>query len=233
MAESAERESKKWIARCKCGHERSIWDLGGVRYKACGNPRRLMKCPSCKKMSWHRIAYRDQACDNLHPPIQAELVGPGDSSKKSLVRSLLSAALNLAFVLLSIVSALASMVGLLLVVIAISFLLQVSAYSSNARHVTGTVIDVQRGRVSRPVVSYVVADEEYRVQGRIGLVSSPYDLGESVSVCYDPADPYDARIDDWVERGGPFACIGSILGMTGSGGLLLVWWRRRRATRGK
>ena len=35
---SGAAESRAWIARCEsCGGERSIWDLGGIRWKASGN----------------------------------------------------------------------------------------------------------------------------------------------------------------------------------------------------
>jgi hypothetical protein len=55
-AESMERESRAWMARCPgCGHARSIWDLGGIRWKAAGNPRRFLTCAECGKPSWHII----------------------------------------------------------------------------------------------------------------------------------------------------------------------------------
>ncbi len=54
-AEDMESESRAWVARCPCGHERSIWELGGVRWKASGNPRRLLACASCGKTTWHTI----------------------------------------------------------------------------------------------------------------------------------------------------------------------------------
>jgi len=51
-----EAESRAWMARCEtCGNERSIWDLGGIRWKAAGNPRRRLKCPSCNRTTWHRL----------------------------------------------------------------------------------------------------------------------------------------------------------------------------------
>jgi hypothetical protein len=52
-----ERESRSWIARCPCGHARSVWELGGIRWKAKGTPRRLMRCPACGNSSWHLISY--------------------------------------------------------------------------------------------------------------------------------------------------------------------------------
>lgn len=52
-AKDMEAQSRAWKVRCPCGHERSIWDLGGIRWKAAGNPRRLIKCPACEKTTWH------------------------------------------------------------------------------------------------------------------------------------------------------------------------------------
>jgi hypothetical protein len=43
-----ERESREWRARCpKCLREVSVWDVGGVRFKAAGNPSRRIGCPHC------------------------------------------------------------------------------------------------------------------------------------------------------------------------------------------
>jgi hypothetical protein len=55
-AAAMEAESRQWRVVCACGHDRSIWDLGGIRYKAAGNPRKLMKCPACSKRTWHRVS---------------------------------------------------------------------------------------------------------------------------------------------------------------------------------
>lgn len=53
-AESMEKESREWMMRCEnCGFEKSVWDFGGIRWKAAGNPRRKVFCESCKKLSWH------------------------------------------------------------------------------------------------------------------------------------------------------------------------------------
>lgn len=54
-AESMERDSRAWQAVCSCGHKRSIWELGGIRWKAAGNPRRRMHCPQCETTSWHTV----------------------------------------------------------------------------------------------------------------------------------------------------------------------------------
>ena len=53
---AAEAESRSWIATCPhCGASASIWDLGGIRYKASGTPSIRFKCPSCGKSGMHRV----------------------------------------------------------------------------------------------------------------------------------------------------------------------------------
>jgi hypothetical protein len=48
LASSMEAESRKWMMRCRaCDAERSVWDLGGLRYKARGEPTRMIRCPGC------------------------------------------------------------------------------------------------------------------------------------------------------------------------------------------
>jgi hypothetical protein len=54
-AASMEAESRQWMVICECGHRRSIWDLGGIRWKGGGNPSTLMNCPACGKTSWHVV----------------------------------------------------------------------------------------------------------------------------------------------------------------------------------
>lgn len=56
-AADMEAESRSWMVRCpSCGHARSMWELGGIRWKAAGNPRRYLRCPQCEKSSWHTVA---------------------------------------------------------------------------------------------------------------------------------------------------------------------------------
>lgn len=55
-AAAMEAHSRAWLVQCpKCGFERSIWDLGGIRYKATGNSRMFGRCPQCGKRSWHKL----------------------------------------------------------------------------------------------------------------------------------------------------------------------------------
>jgi hypothetical protein len=41
--------------RCRCGFEKSIWDMGGIRWKARGTSRNYMRCVACGERSWHTL----------------------------------------------------------------------------------------------------------------------------------------------------------------------------------
>jgi DNA-directed RNA polymerase subunit RPC12/RpoP len=57
-AAAAESESRAWIAKCDdCGLQRSVWDLGGIRWKASGTPRWRIKCPQCGVKRWHTLRF--------------------------------------------------------------------------------------------------------------------------------------------------------------------------------
>lgn len=52
MKAAAEAESRAWISTCQhCGAGTSIWDLGGIRYKATGEPTTRAKCAGCGRYS--------------------------------------------------------------------------------------------------------------------------------------------------------------------------------------
>jgi len=53
LSADIEAESRLWMMQCpECKFERSVWEMGGVRWKAAGNPRKLMPCPNCGKKVW-------------------------------------------------------------------------------------------------------------------------------------------------------------------------------------
>lgn len=58
LAESVETESRAWIMRCPEGHEQSVWEAGGVRWKASGEPRLMAPCSECGKTVWHSLSKR-------------------------------------------------------------------------------------------------------------------------------------------------------------------------------
>jgi hypothetical protein len=51
-------DSQSWHVVCPCGQARSIWDIGGIRCCAAGNPRKLMRCPKCGRATWHIVEKR-------------------------------------------------------------------------------------------------------------------------------------------------------------------------------
>jgi hypothetical protein len=66
-AQNLETESRQWIMKCpSCSHEKSIWDLGGIRWGAAGKPKRLMMCPQCRQLTWHEVSRRDAATGSSH-----------------------------------------------------------------------------------------------------------------------------------------------------------------------
>jgi hypothetical protein len=58
-ASSLEAESRSWVVRCpSCGFERSIWEMGGIRWKASGSKRVWARCPSCGRRGWQIVERR-------------------------------------------------------------------------------------------------------------------------------------------------------------------------------
>jgi hypothetical protein len=60
-AESMEASSRSWIVHCPCGFDQSVWDWGGIRWKAAGQPRSYMNCPQCGQSSWHTVTREPSA----------------------------------------------------------------------------------------------------------------------------------------------------------------------------
>jgi hypothetical protein len=50
-----EAESRDWMIQCPCGHENSVWELGGIRFGAKSTGKKtLMRCRKCNERTWHR-----------------------------------------------------------------------------------------------------------------------------------------------------------------------------------
>lgn len=53
---SAEAESRQWVMTCpRCGATQSVWDGGGIRFKAKGRPWIRARCGSCGERSMQRL----------------------------------------------------------------------------------------------------------------------------------------------------------------------------------
>jgi hypothetical protein len=66
-AKAIEADSREWMIQCPCGEEISIWDAGGIRYKAAGEPRQLRRCAKCGQRTWHRIYRRKNLAEPQEP----------------------------------------------------------------------------------------------------------------------------------------------------------------------
>jgi predicted SprT family Zn-dependent metalloprotease len=53
--EKAKTESQTWYFTCECGKVFNIWEIGGIRYKAKGNPMKMVKCPGCNKTAHRKL----------------------------------------------------------------------------------------------------------------------------------------------------------------------------------
>ena len=59
-AASMESESRGWYMRCPCGAETSVWEMGGVRWKAAGNPVRAGECAACGRKFMGQLYQRPE-----------------------------------------------------------------------------------------------------------------------------------------------------------------------------
>src|SRR5215204_3301622 len=58
-AAAMEAESREWMVRCRaCGAERSVWDLGGIRWKGKGRMWMFRRCLTCGRWRWHDVYRR-------------------------------------------------------------------------------------------------------------------------------------------------------------------------------
>ncbi len=59
-ATAMEDESRTWMVRCRsCGFERSLWELGGIRWKGSGKSWTWGRCSHCCKRGVHTISRRN------------------------------------------------------------------------------------------------------------------------------------------------------------------------------
>jgi RNase P subunit RPR2 len=65
-AAAIERESREWVVTCpNCGRSASIWELGGIRYKAASKGKRILaRCSGCGKRAMAPVERRQADSDN-------------------------------------------------------------------------------------------------------------------------------------------------------------------------
>ena len=98
MAAEMAADSRRWVWECRnCGHRRSVWEAGGIRYRGSGRERQLAECSACGRAGVHRF-YRAEG------PGAVGLVGHGPLRKAAAVLFLIFVlvAAGLAVILLAI-----------------------------------------------------------------------------------------------------------------------------------
>jgi len=50
-------DSLRWRFDCDCGHTFSIWEIGGIKYKATGESLNRVKCPACGVIKMRKLRY--------------------------------------------------------------------------------------------------------------------------------------------------------------------------------
>jgi hypothetical protein len=140
-----------------------------------------------------------------------------------------------------IVGAVFAVVGLVLA--GVGGVIGYSTYSfqQTAERATGTVVDLDvrwgshksrsTSRAEYPVVEFEAGGEWYTFRSAVTSTSHP-EIGDEVSVLYDPADPADARLDGGLLNHVLeliFGGIGVLFAVVGSS-LLVRGLRRRRPT---
>jgi hypothetical protein len=78
---------------------------------------------------------------------------------------------------------------------------------SNGETTTGTVVDLKESShpetgccTYSPVIEFTVNGSPYIFSGDNASNPPAYEVGETVEVLYDPADPDNAQINKWAER---------------------------------
>ena len=59
--QAIQHESENWLLRCPaCDAVQSVWDMGGIRYKAASSHKKVMaRCPQCANTSLMPLEYRE------------------------------------------------------------------------------------------------------------------------------------------------------------------------------
>jgi hypothetical protein len=123
-------------------------------------------------------------------------------------------------------------IGVVFVIIAAWMLVSTIQFRERAQSTEGVVVELVSRRGSKGGVTYSPVYEfkdrnggQHRVQSSTSSNPASYDVGERVTVRYDPARPGDARIDGFMDNwflplifggiGSIFAVIGGAIGMHG------------------
>ena len=59
--EAVQNGTRQWLFECSCGHKADLWEMGGVRFKAAGEPRQWTACQGCGKITWQKVRRKTAA----------------------------------------------------------------------------------------------------------------------------------------------------------------------------
>ena len=65
LYQSMRSESESWVMQCPCGAKTSVWEMGGIRWKASGQPRRMGRCGECERVFWGTV-FRNEGANGHH-----------------------------------------------------------------------------------------------------------------------------------------------------------------------
>ncbi|MEZ5940764.1 MAG: FHA domain-containing protein [Planctomycetaceae bacterium] len=94
---SVRQESQRWHIVCtECGKKKSVWESGGVRWKAAGNSHKLVYCSGCQKMVWAKMEYLpESSVGNASPTLETTLEEPSAASSPKESQSPATAGIRL------------------------------------------------------------------------------------------------------------------------------------------
>ncbi|GEM_PF-477236 len=213
MAEAMEHESRQWMMRCDCGHERSIWEVGGIRYKAAGNPRRPARCPACGRRTWHEVYHKDGRPSAAAHARSTTRSPRGDESILANAAPAFRLARLVPLLVLTIV-------GAGLGVLAIGWLAFEQLTASRLTATEGVVAQMKQGRA---VAEFDVDGVKHEVVSIVRTNLRVYRVGQQVAILYDPAQPSRARLDTFFDRRllpTIFGAVGFVLATAGCAALV-------------
>lgn len=78
-------------------------------------------------------------------------------------------------------------------------------FRQNAIFIKGEVVDYVENKKNNkpssytPIIQYIVGDKIIKIEGQVYGNRSEYEIGQEVSVCYNPKNPAEGRLDSFKE----------------------------------
>ena len=133
--------------------------------------------------------------------------------------------------LFALVGAVFGLVGGASVIAGVVLTASAASFLSSAERTRGTVVELSGGsdrdHVWYPTIEYTVRGEQYSLTSATGTDPPAYRRGETVPIAFDPDDPHDARIADFLSSFLPATILGGAgIVITPIGAVLLLKARK-------